>query len=197
MLSGPDDALNIFQALYPWLNSLEQNLGSSPQLAYWAENFLAKGALLASEVSNAEVALRFFRLWSALPDVKQVSAPQASHTKAPDHISRVDVWKSYYDILSLILRGALEYSAPADGPARPQLALELRRVQSIYETCLLREVKFPTASGTNDRIEAWVEQVIQNWEILCGASWRDDELGDGGQSAFARNVLDVSVPLPP
>jgi hypothetical protein len=34
--------------------------------------------------------------------------------------------------------------------------------------------------------------VISNWEVLCGPEWQDSDLGEGGQNAVSRNVLDVS-----
>jgi hypothetical protein len=83
--------------------------------------------------------------------------------------------------------------APNDGPDRPQLASELRRIEAICENNLLREVKFPTASSSNSEVEEWVEQVIGNWEVLCGPHWQDQDLGEGGQNTVGRNVLDVSV----
>jgi hypothetical protein len=83
--------------------------------------------------------------------------------------------------------------APNDGPERPQLAGELRRIEAICENNLLREVKFPTASSNNSEVEEWVEQVIRNWEVLCGPHWQDQDLGEGGQNTVGRNVLDVSA----
>jgi hypothetical protein len=83
--------------------------------------------------------------------------------------------------------------APNDGPDRPQLASELRRIEAICENNLLRDVKFPTASSSNSEVEEWVEQVISNWEVLCGPHWQDQDLGEGGQNTVGRNVLDVSV----
>lgn len=78
-------------------------------------------------------------------------------------------------------------------PERPQLVSEMRRVEAICENNILRDVKFPTANSGSEEVEEWVEQVIMNWEVLCGPHWRDDDLGEGGQSSYGRNVLDVSA----
>jgi hypothetical protein len=87
----------------------------------------------------------------------------------------------------------MTYTPPVDGIAeRPQFASELRRIESICENNLLREAKFPTAQANNSQVEEWVEQVISNWEVLCGPHWQDQDLGEGGQNAVGRNVLDVS-----
>ncbi|KAJ6155587.1 Tetratricopeptide-like helical, partial [Penicillium chermesinum] len=47
------------------------------------------------------------------------------------------------------------------------------------------------AINSNSPVEAWVEQVIGNWQILCGPYWHDQDLGEGGQNAVGRNVLDI------
>jgi hypothetical protein len=62
----------------------------------------------------------------------------------------------------------------------------------VCENILLRTVKFPRAHVQNHLVEEWVEQVIRNWEVLCGPEWCDDDLGEGGQDGVSRNVLDVS-----
>jgi hypothetical protein len=51
---------------------------------------------------------------------------------------------------------------------------------------------FPTASSQDSQVEEWVEQVISNWQVLCGPEWQDSDLGEGGQNAVGRNVLEVS-----
>lgn len=173
---------------------------------------LGKGALMASETAtksspqpnmrHVEIALRLFRLWAALPAVKQgLASPQILCTDASGSLSRTTIWKSYYGFLTTVLQDDLYYAPIHDGPARPQLASELRRIETICENNLLREVMFPIASSNNYQIEEWVEQVIKNWEVLCGPHWQDQDLGEGGQNAVGRNVLDVSTypclaPLP-
>lgn len=147
-----------------------------------------------SDPRHVEIALKLFRLWAALPSVKQgLAVPKPSHLDASTTLSRTAIWKAYYGFLTTVLQDGLVYTAPNDGPERPQLASELRRIESICEGNLLREVKFPTASSNNSDVEEWVEQVIRNWEVLCGPHWQDQDLGEGGQNAVGRNVLDVSA----
>lgn len=147
-----------------------------------------------SDPRHVEIALRLFRLWAALPAVKQgLTAAQPSHLDASTSLSRTSIWKAYYGLLTTVLQNGLAYMAPNDGPDRPQLASELRRIEAICENNLLRDVKFPTASSSNSEVEEWVEQVISNWEVLCGPHWQDQDLGEGGQNTVGRNVLDVSV----
>ncbi|KAF7597364.1 hypothetical protein BBP40_006305 [Aspergillus hancockii] len=198
-VAGSAKALDTLQSLTSWLSSHNQLSSDSPQFLHWSEQLAAESALAASTeaLKDAPVvdeelmktALRLLRLWAAHPNVKQGVSP---HTDGSGEFTpKYLTWKSYYDLLSTILQNDLAYMPPASGPDRQQLATEIRRVQSIYETNLLRETKFPTADTENTQIEIWVEQVIRNWEILCGPQWKDEDLGEGGQNAVGRNVLDI------
>lgn len=199
---GSSDALETFSSVLPWLGAHTKSYQSNPQFSYWAENLLAKCAILAGdEVSNnaahgddkyVEIALKTFRLWSAHPSVKQwVSSNGTQSERASEPASKTMIWKSYYNVLTAILQHDLPYVPPTSGSERLQLANEIRRVESICEANLLRETKFPMANARSPQVEDWVEQVIHNWEILCGPHWRDEDLGEGGQNAVGRNVLDV------
>lgn len=188
--------------MIPWLNSGKLTSITTPQFLEWSESLLGKGALLASgeaskntpysDPEHVDIALRLLRLWAAHPSVKQGSPTKSSNAGGSGQVSRSSVWTAYYGFLTIVLQDGLIYTGPNDGPDRPQLASELRRVESICEGNLLREVKFPTASSQNNQVEEWVEQVISNWEVLCGPEWQDSDLGEGGQNAVSRNVLDVS-----
>ncbi|PYH99478.1 hypothetical protein BO71DRAFT_342893 [Aspergillus ellipticus CBS 707.79] len=200
-VSDPNGALETLHSLTPWLTSQLQTTTNPPQFLYWSEKLLAEGASIAGEAACDDIAtasaqtiatsLGFFRVWAAHPLVKltTLSQPHVDDSAVP--VSRAPIWKSYYDLLTHILQLSLPYSPSAGGPVRPQLASEIRRVESLCETSLLREAKFPAANENSPEIEAWVEQVIQNWEVLGGTTWTDEELGEGGQNAVGRNVLDI------
>jgi hypothetical protein len=185
--------------LIPWLNGGKLTSITTPQFLEWSESLLGKGALLTSEEASkntpysdpehVDIALRLLRLWASHPFVKQ-GTPTKSDGSSP--ILRSSVWTAYYGLLTIVLQDGIVYTGPNDGPDRPQLASELRRVESICESNIVREAKFPTASSSNHQVEEWVEQVISNWEVLCGPEWQDTDLGEGGQNAVGRNVLDVS-----
>lgn len=66
-------------------------------------------------------------------------------------------------------------------------------METIYENLLIKETKFPKASETNHEVESWVDSVMDNWRLLCGPTWSDEDLGEGGKEGVARGVLDVSV----
>ncbi|KAJ5995007.1 hypothetical protein N7481_001984 [Penicillium waksmanii] len=196
-----DEILETFASLAVWLEKGQLASTSNQQFLSWSETMLGRGALIATETAtcpysdprHVEIALRLFRLWSALPAVKQGAAPnKAAFADNSVTLSRPAIWKSYYGLLTTVLQNDLIYIPPVDGiPERPQLASELRRIESICENNLLREVKFPTAQSNNSQVEEWVEQVISNWEVLCGPHWQDQDLGEGGQNAVGRNVLDI------
>ncbi|KAL3465818.1 hypothetical protein BJX64DRAFT_251918 [Aspergillus heterothallicus] len=200
-VSSPQDALHTFNSLASWLGSQNYS-SSSSQFLYWSEKVLADGALIAGDEVRktiadpspefVKVALSLFRAWSSHPALKTGPSSQGSHSEsASELVSKSSIWKSYYDLLSAILQHGLPYNAPTGNPGRPQLADELRRVESICEANLLRDVKFPKADSGNKTIEIWVEQVIRNWKELCGPQWHDEELGEGGQNAVGKNVLDI------
>ncbi|KAF4257216.1 hypothetical protein CNMCM8812_003129 [Aspergillus fumigatus] len=203
MVSEPHDALNILETVTPWLSSYSTSLSSKcSQFLHWSEKLLGKAASIASQeaVKRApsgdseliKTALKLCRLWSAHPYVKQNSSLESVNPEGPSEpAAKSATWKSYYDLLTAILQDGLFYVSPTSGPDRPQLAGEIRRVEAIYETNLLREVKFPMANSRNEQIENWVEQVIQNWQELCGPKWTDEDLPKGGQIAVGRNVLDI------
>ena len=208
IVAGPVEALeplnSITLKMTPWLNSRSQKLSSNPQLSDWSEKLLAKGAWLAGgevckdgRLGNGELvgtALKLFRLWSAHPNVKQwVSSHGGQAEGSAEPAPKATIWRSYYDVLTTVLQHGLMYVPPTSGPERSQLASEIRRVESICENNLLREVKFPMANDGSPQVEAWVEQVVENWEVLCGPHWADDDFGQGGQNAVSRNVLDVSA----
>ncbi|KAJ5921224.1 hypothetical protein N7466_009550 [Penicillium verhagenii] len=197
-----DETLDTYAALIPWLSNGKLINNPNSQFLSWSETLLGKGAVMASEEAgtatpysdprHVEIALKLFRLWSVHPAVKQgQGSPKAAYAGAPGQPSRTSIWKSYYLFLTIVLQDGLTYPLSHDSPERPQLASELRRIEGICETALLREVKFPTASSDNSQVEEWVEQVISNWEVLCGPDWQDQDLGEGGQNAVGRNVLDI------
>lgn len=203
MVSDAGDALETLESVTPWLNNhLQGSTLSNPQFLYWSEKLLAEGAsitaedalrdIAATDAQTVTTALGFLRMWASHPNSKQATASQTVHTNnSTEAVLRSSLWKSYYQLLTAILRHGVPYSPSTNGPERPQLASEIRRVEAVYEANLLRETKFPSANSSNPQVEEWVEEVISNWQVLGGPDWTDEELGEGGQNAVGRNVLDV------
>lgn len=173
------------------------------------------------EIMDFEAMLRMFHLWLSLfryTPVEPMSAiPYETARKVPSTVdlgtevdySRWDVWMAYYETLSEILRLGYCYS-PNYTEKKPQILFtreplsdeeylrvrlqqraELKKVESSIEAKLLEETRFPKANERNSRVERWVDSVVQNWRIMCGPSWQDEELGEGGKNAIARGILDV------
>ncbi|CAG7915479.1 unnamed protein product [Penicillium olsonii] len=199
-VSNTDETIETFASLIPWLKSGKLSSITTPQFLSWSESLLGKGGILASEEArrnaaysdpkNVDIALQLLRLWAAHPCVKQ-GTPATSNVDDSAPASRSSIWTGYYAFLTTILQHGLPYTGPNDGPHRPQQANELRRVETICESSFLRETKFPTADSHNVQVEQWIEQVISNWEIMCGPEWQDSDLAEGGQDAIGRNVLEI------
>ncbi|KAF2669493.1 hypothetical protein BT63DRAFT_425206 [Microthyrium microscopicum] len=162
--------------------------------------------------------LQIFHHWAALfnfhpTDSKTgLQAPQTT----PDfelgqevEYTRWNMWMSYYTILSQILKRGFVYSisysdsnpnvftAPSNYTAeeyrdsRLKQRKELKNVENCIETKLLEETSFPKAHVRNERVENWADAIMDNWKIMCGSSWSDADLGQGGKNAIAKGVLDI------
>lgn len=174
----------------------------------WTESLLGRLCQLSDQSqgssgligpSDALQTFRAFAKFSENAARATVSSDTADHAK-----SRRLAWKAYYDTLSTIIRYNLPYDAgtthavsekPAlhdQTSARLQQRAELKRVETIYENLLIKETHFPKASETNHEVEVWVDSIIENWRVLCGASWTDNDLGEGGKEGVGRSVIDVS-----
>lgn len=152
----------------------------------------------SSNDDSIDLTLKSFRLWAAQVDSKHERIIFTVNDNEPGGVlSRTRMWKAYYGFLSGLLQHDVPYPPSSDVSSRVEQAIELRRVETNYENELLRTIHFPDATESNQLVEDWVEQVMHNWEVLCGPDWRDDELGEGGQNAVGRNVLDVSLPSSP
>ena len=101
-------------------------------------------------------------------------------------------WKAYYDALSIMIQHDIVQPV---FKSRLQQSAELRKVEAVYQGILLREIQFPKANQANSLIEDWVDQVMVNWRVMCGGSWKDEDLGDGGKTSLCRSVLEVCLVL--
>jgi hypothetical protein len=139
--------------------------------------------------------LSAFRAWAKFWET-QAAAPTGGRAVQSD-VSRRHVWKEYYITLSDILQQDLPFpitaltTAYAQTSTRLQQRAELKRVEARYETLLLNEVQFPKAEEASEEVEAFVEIVIQNWRVLCGSTWHELDLGEGGSEAVSKGVLDI------
>ncbi len=187
--------------ILPWLDSNRSLVLSTPQLLYWAQQLLGRVALgqrqprksTLAHPDSGEVAsfrLQAFRHWAVLAAKNQDVSPSA-FGNAPGHVSKLAMWRAYYKFVSAILLQQHHSAAQSVSSTPAELATELRRVETSCENELLRNTQFPKASESNLMIEEWVEEVIRNWQVLCGPDWPESDLGQGGRIAIGRNVLDI------
>jgi tetratricopeptide (TPR) repeat protein len=193
------DALQTFKPFVPWIDNIKARLSGQTQLSYWSEQMLAQMAFVAStnldlfamhSDTRIGIALQAFRLWADL----STRSKEISHTtfgNSQVHLSNLHILKGYYDLVSRLLQHDFSYPRTDEVRPRSRQATELRNVERMYENELLRRSRFPKAQESNAPIEDWVEQVIGNWELLCGPNWREVDLGEGGCNAVGRNVLDI------
>ncbi|OCL05930.1 TPR-like protein [Glonium stellatum] len=206
------DALATYNAVLPFLSSFNTWSSASPQFRLWTERLLGRLCLLSDQSTSSGLAvesshaLRTFRMWArfweAGVETATVDNPETGRLRRL-------VWKAYYDTLSVILQRDLRYS-PASTSLEPELLdsseklpaeehlnsriqqrAELKRVETTYEGLLLKETHFPKASESNVEIELWVDAVMNNWKVLCGVLWQDEELGEGGKEGVGGGVLDI------
>ncbi|OQV05197.1 Tetratricopeptide repeat-containing protein isoform 1 [Cladophialophora immunda] len=198
--AGEDkEAKEILDSLLPWLDANRSLVVSTPQLLYWAQQLLGRVSLghrlsvtdSATIIGHESASFRLqaFRHWAVLA-VKNQEVSASTYGNGPGHLSKLDMWRAYYRFLSSLLQNR-QGIADHVSIEHSDLAVELRRVETSYENELLRNVQFPKATESNAAIEAWVEEFIRNWQILCGPNWSESDLGEGGRNSCGRNVLDM------
>ncbi|KAL9079732.1 MAG: hypothetical protein Q9157_001405 [Trypethelium eluteriae] len=213
-----NEAIGTYIASLPYLSSIISLSTTSkgayvldPQLHRWAEQIFSRLCGLLSQrmqhlpVDEQGKALEAFRLWAKFCHYQpKAGLVDVTETGIVSGVKRRDVWKAYYDSLSIVLTHNAQSSqiassfsvGPADAEktvvtARRAQRAELKRIETCYESLLLEETTFPKAIQRNDEVERWVEAVIANWRIFCGPTWQDEELGEGGKAAVSRDVLEA------
>ena len=184
------EALATFVSVTPWMYDNKAKILSQVQLSYWSQSLLAQLALAARYCQQSELALQAFRHWAVYSAMNREYAV-ASFGDVYKQTSKVQVWQDYYQLLSRDLQHTAYSNHLGDSSQHLQQVAEFRRIESIYENELLRTTRFPRAQEASTLIEDWVEQVISNWEILCGPGWHDEDLGEGGRNGVGRSVLDM------
>jgi len=186
----------------------------TPELRRWTERLLARACLHnvkkmpTSLVEDLDGTYSAFRTWGEF--WQRAPPPQTGKVDISRlDLSRRQIWKAYYEVLSTILRKDMLVDATAarqKGALLPPDALlsagqrtaarqaqytEFKRVQSTYESLLLSETQFPKSSKHNAEVEEWVDQVMANWRTLSGKTWSALDFPEGGRNGVARVVLDI------
>jgi cargo-transport protein YPP1 len=194
------EALESYESAMPILTSVPSTAKQPKELRSWTELYLTGFCMLSSHAIKSKISsiletetLSVFRAWAKF---WEGSTPSGGRAPQAD-VSRRQVWKQYYLTLSDVLQQDLPFpttsltTAYAEISTRLQQRAELKKVEAQYEALLLAEVQFPRADEASDEVEAFVDLVIQNWQILCGSSWSERDLGGGGAEALSRGVLDI------
>ncbi|KAL1608084.1 hypothetical protein SLS60_003023 [Paraconiothyrium brasiliense] len=200
-----DEAVTSFASILPWLSS-KPTANETPQFKMWTEHLLVRLCHLSNQSSDAVSytdltdALQAFRFWAKYWETTAKSGGTEGASAAR---YRRQAWKAYYDTLSTILHHDVPYESesvptepatekpPVLARTRLQQRAELKKVETIYESLLLKETHFPKASESNVEIEQWVDSAIDNWRVFCGPTWTDADLGAGGKEAVGRCMLDI------
>lgn len=195
-------ALETFESALPILSSISASPRQGKELRTWTELFLTSFCVFSSHATKSKITsiletetLSAFRAWARFWDI-QAATPIGGRAPQSD-VTRRTVWKEYYITLSDLLQQELPFpttaltTAYAQTSTRLQQRAELKRVEARYETLLLSEVEFPKAEEASEEVEAFVEIVMQNWRVLCGANWHEQDLGEGGSEAVSKGVLDI------
>jgi tetratricopeptide (TPR) repeat protein len=195
------EALVLFESALPILATYSTSKGQSKEFKAWAELYLTEFCMLSSRLIKSQSTailetetLSAFRTWAKFWDGHTGSiggrAPLAD-------VPRRNIWKEYYRTLSDILYQDAPFpitsmvTTHTTISTRHEQRAELKRVETKYETLLLSEVQFPKAEDPGEEVEAFVVLVMRNWSILCGNSWAEHDLGEGGSDVLSRGVIDI------
>ena len=193
------EALQFYQEMLPSVSNLPSTFGNTPEYRSWSEILLSRYCTLAGRHVVAIIKEPSNLLSpNAIMPPASILAPFRAYAKDWDartlgRTARVGLlsqaWQAYYNTLSLILQnGMLQPMLKS----KLELSAELKSVEAMYETVLLKEVKFPRADQVNSQIESWVDLFMANWRVLCEPTWRIEDLAEVDKSALSRRVLDVS-----
>lgn len=199
------EALVTFESALPILSTVSSLSGPVKQgreLWSWSELYLTGFCMLSSHAIKTKITslleaetLSAFRAWGNFWDT-QTPAPTGGRAFQAE-VPRRRVWREYYITLSDLLRQDLPFPttsltiAHAEPSPKLRQRAEIKRVEAKYETLLLAEVHFPKAEQASEEVESFVEITMENWRILCGSSWKEHDLGEGGSEAVSRGVLDI------
>ena len=197
------EALAVFEEGLPCLTTAHTTHESRKQLRYWSELFLTEFCMLFSHtVERGEISLdepsslASFRSWARYWEGTS-GTPLVGGFGFRGSVPRRRVWLEYYRTLSAILEEDLPFptgyvaAISNASSARSQLRMELKKVEAAYESLLLSETEFPRAAEEREEVEEFVGIVMQNWAILKGRGWRENDLGLGGKESLSRGVLDI------
>lgn len=194
------NAYRAYESTLPYISNLTSTFANTTQHQYWREMVFARYCLLASRhfVAHADDPNDLLSPTATIPPSTLLTPFRAfAHNWNPELSARagrssanVHIWQVYYDTVSILIQqGSLQLMFNS----KLQQSTELKTIETVYEDGLLKEVDFPKADQTSSQIEGWVDQVVANWRIMCGSTWKEEELPEGGRAALGHGVLDVGL----
>lgn len=195
-------ALEVFEAAIPPLSFTWNYASAKKELRYWSELFLTEFCMLTNGCRGRGQksledpgSLACFRSWARWWDASK-GGPVAGGYGFKGSVPRRRIWFEYYEVLSEHLRQDLPLPTAymvnrTVDPPRAQLWAELKRTEAAVEHLLLSETTFPRADEEREEIELFVDMLMQNWRILTGRGWTEQDLGQGGKRAVSLSALDL------
>ncbi|KAF3769597.1 hypothetical protein M406DRAFT_335450 [Cryphonectria parasitica EP155] len=195
-------ALGVFEAAVPPLSYTWNSHTAKKELRYWSELFLTEFCMLFNgcrdrgqvslEEGNSLVCFRSWARWWEGPKGSALVGGFGFKGSVP----RRRIWFEYFETLSTILQQDLAYptaytTITGENSVRHHLWVELTQAERNFESLLLGETAFPRADEEREEVELFVEMLVQNWAILTGRGWNDQDLGQGGKAAVSATVLEL------
>lgn len=196
------EALEVFETAIPPLSLTWNYPSAKKELRYWSELFLTEFCMLSNgcrgkgqRTLEEPQSLTCFRSWARWWDASK-GGPVAGGYGFKGSVPRRRIWFEYYEALSDILRQDLPLPTShmlvtTENSPRSQLWAELKSVEVAVEHLLLSETTFPRADEDREEIELFVEMLMQNWKILTGRGWTEQDLGRGGKKAVSVSTIDI------
>ena len=192
------EVFRFYESMLPYISSLPSTFANTPENQSWTEKFLSRFCILSHRyVMTNTTKSRSLLSPSTTISPASVLAPFRAYAKGWDAGRTVrsggstpssQVWRAYYDMLSDFLQNSIVQPVFR---SKAQQCTELKNVEKTLEAIRLKETNFPRADQVNVQIEHWADQVMANWRILCGPSWREEDLGGADAAVLGRGVLDV------
>lgn len=196
------EAIDVFETAIPPLSFPWNYPSAKKELRYWSELFLTEFCMLANgcrgkgqKTVDDPHSLACFRSWARWWDASK-GGPVAGGYGFKGSVPRRRIWFEYYEVLSEILSQDLPLPTAymlvtTEISMRRQLWTELKRTEAAVEHLLLSETSFPKAEDEREEVELFVEMLMQNWKILTGRGWAEQDLGQGGKKAVSVSTLEI------
>lgn len=204
------EAARAYASILPYLSDLPPKIASVLEHQLWTQKLLIRYVLIASKYVKShsdkpgglfsstpliapDSLFSSFRAYASFYEARDPAFDRTFPDEA-DGNPHKHTWKAYYDAISVMVQHDIVQPV---FKSRSQQSAELKRVEGVYQGLLLKETVFPRADQENYLLELWVDNVIANWRAMCGRSWKNEDLGDGGKASLGRGVLEVCVYLGP